>query len=43
MRGKGIIDFGHVFKQLHEKFDEQCHRMECSFRDLTFIGVEHMD
>jgi len=39
MRGKCIIDFEHVFKQLHEKFDEHCHGIECSFRDLTFIGV----
>jgi len=39
MPGKCIIDMIYVFEHLHEKFDEHCRGVECSFRDLTFIGT----
>lgn len=37
--GKCIIDFTYFFGQLHEKFDEHCRGVQCSFRDLTFLGA----
>lgn len=39
MLGKCIVDIVYVFKLLHEKFDEHCRGVECSFRDLVFIGA----
>ncbi|CAL1671622.1 unnamed protein product, partial [Lasius platythorax] len=37
--GKCIVDLMYHFEQLHEKFDNHCRGIECSFRDLTFIGA----
>lgn len=28
-----------MFRKLHEKFDEYCRGIECSFCDLIFIGA----
>lgn len=39
MSGNCIMNFSYVFQQLHEKFDDHCRGIECSFRDLIFIGV----
>lgn len=39
MPRKCIVDFVYLFEQLHKKFDDHCHGIECSFRDLTFISV----
>lgn len=39
MSGKCIVDFVYLFEQLHEKFDNHSRGVECSFRDLIFIGA----
>lgn len=39
MSGKSINGFEYIFTQLHEKFDNHCRGIECSFRDLIFIGA----
>lgn len=37
MPGKCIVDFVYILEQLHDKFEDHCRGIECSFRDLTFI------
>jgi len=36
--GNIIINFNYYNDQIHKKFDNHCRGIECSFRDLTFIG-----
>lgn len=40
IEGRRIVDISHLLHEIHQKFDNHCRGIECSFRDLVVIQTQ---